>query len=362
MKIANLFLCCMMLFVFSYGQSNTSPRNIKQAIRWLDRGCPDSLKSLIVITPDEQLEKLFYPNGGKCEHIFKWTTGDENRMLNFLKEKGIESHTKDVILVAYKRHLAGLPINEAEIYKPYVEIERNWKAEDKIRDITDTLRGIYIPKNLNDCFVRIDSMFADTTKQTIKKWNEDEMWRLHHGFGMWMRNNWQLWGGSRLSVYFNNLDIHHPDDMSGLILTSYHRYLNNKPIEIDSQVSYYQEYWKKMEKQSIQNEMDDLSVFEIGDTVEYRNKLGFVSKKQEKRFDSGICYAYGIVTGKDSTTLKLRVLLLESCDRRGIIYYDNKDYRIYDSQTKEWTKPAKRIIKYMKKGDELWLDFRDWLY
>lgn len=49
----------------------------------------------------------------------------------------------------------------------------------------------------------------------------------HFGFGMWIRNNWNLWGGSRLSIYFNQKGIHHPDDMSGIILVSYHRHLND---------------------------------------------------------------------------------------------------------------------------------------
>src|SRR5262249_54668776 len=39
--------------------------------------------------------------------------------------------------------------------------------------------------------------------------------------------------------------IHHPDDMSGVILDSFWRHLNSKPIELDKQIASYEEYWKK---------------------------------------------------------------------------------------------------------------------
>ena len=60
-----------------------------------------------------------------------------------------------------------------------------------------------------------------------------------------MRNNWGLWGGSRLSKYFNKIGIYHPDDMSAIILESYRRNLQGEAIDLESQVDFYQEYWAK---------------------------------------------------------------------------------------------------------------------
>ena len=59
-----------------------------------------------------------------------------------------------------------------------------------------------------------------------------------------MRNNWGLWKGSRLSEYFHKMGVFHPDDMSGIILTSYYRRLRNEPLQVDAQVKYCQDYWK----------------------------------------------------------------------------------------------------------------------
>ena len=54
------------------------------------------------------------------------------------------------------------------------------------------------------------------------------MIRYHLDLGMWMRNNWGLWGGSRLHKYFRAKGISHPEDMSSVILFYYHDWLTDK--------------------------------------------------------------------------------------------------------------------------------------
>ena len=113
----------------------------------------------------------------------------------------------------------------------------------------DTIEGVYIPKDLEDCFVQIDRMMNDSLRTEFKKISEEDFTgKTHFGLGIWMRNNWSLWGGSRLSKYFNEKEIYHPDDMSGIILTSYHRKLTDKKIDLESQISYYKTYWKVAEE------------------------------------------------------------------------------------------------------------------
>jgi len=110
----------------------------------------------------------------------------------------------------------------------------------------DSIDGVYIPVDLKDCFKQIDSFWADSVKLQVRKKTEDGFTaNAHFGIGMWMRNNWRLWGGSRLSIYFNDLGIFHPDDMSGIILTSYHRFLLGLDIKLEEQIGYYKDYWKK---------------------------------------------------------------------------------------------------------------------
>lgn len=119
------------------------------------------------------------------------------------------------------------------------------EKQDPKRFSTDSISGVYIPKDLDDCFRQIDGLWSDSTKMKVKLQSEDYFaTNAHFGLGLWTRNNWQLWGGSRLSKYFNDMGIDHPDDMSGIILKSYHRYLTGKDINLNQQIEYKNDYWK----------------------------------------------------------------------------------------------------------------------
>ena len=105
--------------------------------------------------------------------------------------------------------------------------------------------GVYVPADLDDAFKELSRMLHPKMIERMKTGTETNMVQYHFGLGMWMRNNWALWKGSRLSTWFNQKGVHHPDDMSGIILTSFWRHLNSRPIELDVQVKQYEEYWEK---------------------------------------------------------------------------------------------------------------------
>ncbi|MCE2996842.1 MAG: DUF6794 domain-containing protein [Cyclobacteriaceae bacterium] len=109
----------------------------------------------------------------------------------------------------------------------------------------------YKPKDLNDAILQLEKIHDDTTKQKILAMTEREfIANSHFGLGMWMRNNWGLWKGGVLAKHFNSMGIYHPDDMSGIILTSYYRHLNGHDRELEKQVKYYQDYWKASNEHS----------------------------------------------------------------------------------------------------------------
>ncbi|NDJ00080.1 hypothetical protein GWA97_13400 [Flavobacterium sp. LaA7.5] len=362
MKLPTLLIITILcLTSICYGQKKEKiPKNLKQAIVLLDKDCTDSLKKIIKETNVTELKKLSYPWGGDYKTIHKWTSADNSKIERYLTKRGVSSHQETVILIAYKHHLLGKEINEEEILLPYQNIEKKWAEEDKVRFTTDSLRGIYIPKDLKDCFIQINKSISDSTKVEITNWEEKEMSRLHFGFGMWMRNNWQLWGGSRLSNYFNEMEIYHPDDMSGIILTSYHRDLNKKDLKLDEQIKYYVNYWKSAKEDEIRKRKEQFAEYKVGTTVLFLYNNGFVSEKQEELYDDDTCIAKGIVTELNNEDFFIKVKLIESCDKKGIIFYDNVDVVIYNPETRKTSKPKKRIIKRMKKGKEQWFEYRDW--
>lgn len=348
---------------FAQNNRNSLPENLKEAITFLNTDCPDSLKTLIKTTEDENLKKLVYPWGGKYMTLFNWNSSEnpEPKLIRHLHKKGINNFIETVILVAFKQSLLGQMPHEDEIIKPYLEIENRWSKEDAIRATTDTLRGIYIPKDMEDCFLQINSYWSDSTKKQVKQWNENEFTaKVHLGFGMWLRNNWQLWQGSRLSAYFNSMGVNHPESISAIILTSYHRKLTGKAIMLEEQVKSEKEFWKQAKEKEEVTKKNEYLTFKIGDTVLFKYNYGYSTPEQENSHDNDSCQAKGLILDKNEKNFKLKIKVLESCDNMGIIYYDNKNTQSYNIKTKKWKKPNKRIINLIKIGKEYWSNYEDW--
>ena len=171
---------------------------------------------------------------------------------------------------------------------------------------------------------------------------EDEFsGRYHLGFGMWMRNNWGLWKSSRLSRYFNSLGVYHPDDMTGIIFDSYHRKLTGSDINLNEQIKFYQEYWEKAKQKTWNEKETKLPIITLA-IVLFNYKNGYVSKAQKKKFDNDDCNAKGIITEKEESKFYIKVRLINGCDKKGIVYYDNKNSLILTKATNKLEKPKKK--------------------
>jgi hypothetical protein len=359
------FIFLLLTFQSGNAQQTRVPKNLNQALSILQADCSDSLKNLIKKTNDDKLLALSYPWGGQYNTIDNWLSGDnkETRISKYLANNGITyiPHQETTILIAFKNELLNKPINERILFKPYQNLELKWSKEDAIRFTTDSLRGVYIPKDLDDCFKQINKFWNDSTKRQVKSWAENEFTaKAHLGFGMWMRNNWQLWHGSRLSKYFNDLGISNPEDMSGIILASYHRYLLSRPIKLDEQLSYYKDYWKKVKLEDSLNKLHEFKEYKVGDTVLYKYRFDYVSKKQEEDFYNDVCKSTGIIMAKNDTTLQLQVKIIETCDKKGIIIYDTKDSYVYNQHSKKWIKPKKRQIIKAHPNEIKWFNYDFW--
>jgi hypothetical protein len=107
------------------------------------------------------------------------------------------------------------------------ELEEEREAYKK-RVAADSINGLYIPKNLEECFVELNKTLKKKYIDVIKNLkSRDETILYHHGLGTWIRNNWGFWGGSRLQQYLLKKGIKHPDSMSALILEYYYDWLND---------------------------------------------------------------------------------------------------------------------------------------
>ena len=364
-------LVVFIIYLFSIGvcfaQVKSIPRNLRQAIKLLQMDCPDSLKTVVKKTANDKLIDLCYPWGDYTNYktIDNWISDDNQgvKINKYLADNGIKTnqHQQTVILLAFKAKLLGGEVDEKQLFKPYQAIEAIWNKEDKVRFTTDSLRGYYIPKDLEDCFLQLNKIFTDSTKAKIKKLSENEfIGRYHLGFGTWLRNNWGLHGGSRLSIYFSNMGIKNAESMSGIIFASYYRNLKGNPIELDKQIMQDKEFWAKSDTEQLEERKLKFRQYNVGDTVQYTYPYGYVSPEQENDWMKDRCISRGIITARDTNKFFLKVRILETCAVKGIITYDTKNSYFFNAKLKKWEKFKKRKIKRSYNNDELWFNYESW--
>ena len=269
---AIIFALISILFSsISYSQNFSVFTTLDEVVRFLDKNSSDSIKKIIKASELKEIEDFFDYYSG--EEMTNWEyLDDEFPLAAFFIAKGVNfiPHMQAIMLQALHLYLNEDKINEHDLIKTFMKIEKKWAKEDDKRFNSSMLRGVYIPEKLDDCFKQIDVFWNDSVRNAVKNMDELEFVSMaHFSFGMWIRNNWQLWGGSRLSKYFNNMGIYHPDDMSSIIIISYHRYLNNVPIELEDQLQYYYTYWEEVKKReqgtndeaiATKNKLDSLGV------------------------------------------------------------------------------------------------------
>jgi hypothetical protein len=118
----------------------------------------------------------------------------------------------------------------------------------------DPALGRFTSVDLQECIAKLDLLLTDANKDTIRSMNEHDFAVSQHQFGLGLHilNYWGLWGKKELYYFFNSLVVPHPDNMSGLILVSYHRYLSQKDIDLNGQIRELNESIQEYENQEME--------------------------------------------------------------------------------------------------------------
>lgn len=93
-----------------------------------------------------------------------------------------------------------------------------------------------IPTNVDEAIMCLQQVLSQSDLNILKAMPEEELYKYHHGLGRAIRNSWLWTDSSALKIHFKQMDVLHPDDMSSIIITSLHRKLNKKSINLDRQV------------------------------------------------------------------------------------------------------------------------------
>lgn len=106
--------------------------------------------------------------------------------------------------------------------------------------------GVYIPKDLDDAFKELELLSSKESIEKFKNASEDIVaHKLHFGLGRWIDYNWNFEKGSRFEYYLKGLGLKERDHMMQFTIVSWHRHLNNKPLEIEEQVKMYDDIIEK---------------------------------------------------------------------------------------------------------------------
>lgn len=224
----------------------------------------------------------------------------------------------------------------------------------------------YIPKNLTEALNYLDCKWSKNDKEDFKNKNEeDAVTEMHFGTGLSIRNSWGLWEKRKNSLkrYFIRKGIFHPDDISSIILTSFHRRLNNKEISLYEQVKHYKVYWEKAkakrEKEIEAQETESKNEFEsfkIGDKVKiaynlHENKAiwAYRIQKYPDLKETVNCFVSGIVTRKKTKSKKrkyvLYIKIIDMCGYNNAIQNGIEDNRLSLNKKYEFSLMNYKIIK-----------------
>jgi hypothetical protein len=207
---------------FAQKDSIYSPETFEEMFLQMDRVLnPAQIKQIKELAEDSILRTLPY--------ISDLTKGykyyNEAKIIKELEEKGLNYIERYLLIVlSYHRYLNGINPKLPEQYQYYDSLHIGQRKRFSELQKRDSVDGKYIPTNLVDCFIELDKLLSSKDKRYISR---KKTLGLHMTLGLFIRNRWQLWGGSRLQKYFFDLNgkMMHPDYMSSIILQQYKLWL-----------------------------------------------------------------------------------------------------------------------------------------
>lgn len=248
------------------------------------------------------------------------------------------------------------------------------------RFYSERIEGTYIPKDIDEAIDSLDTILSEKDKRFIADSlsMEDFCADAHFGVGMWMRNEWGLWSGSRLQKFLTKKKVYHPDEMSYEILKAYYKkkikgmdYSADRDIEshgsrtiliVKSKISdLFNGYPRRKRKEAAETRrLFDENGCTKGTTVYYQYPYGCsTAEEQNNLFSDNPQFPVGRITDIDYGLKRIKIKLLSALSPLGIIVFDGDlfpdDEDNYERDFNNFT-PFGPNRFYMQKGDELWFD------
>lgn len=106
-----------------------------------------------------------------------------------------------------------------------------------------------IPNTLEEAYRSLDASLKQADRlEFMQRPEREAVLEAHFGVGLYIRNQWLRSGKSALVKVLHEKGAQSFDDMSSMILHSYWRHSNGKPIQLDEQGSCYRKWWSEQQR------------------------------------------------------------------------------------------------------------------
>lgn len=195
------------------------------------------------------LDTLIWQKLDSCEVCHKYWGNIIGEYRNIDPMKYYSQDIKEMIRYGYHNYLNGKPTKIDSLIKDYKNQLNILDSTLTYNSNADSIDGIYIPVDYDDAIKNMGFFYESKYRDTLKEMTMyDVIGKEHLGRGMWLRNEWSLWGRSRLALYLNSKEIKEPDKMSSVLILGYYLYLNDKPHSLEDAKRAYQLYLEDYQK------------------------------------------------------------------------------------------------------------------
>lgn len=139
-----------------------------------------------------------------------------------------------------------------------IETKAQWVLIDTSHVSESVIDGVYIPKDIEDCFLELSKPEYNEIRTLLLTIIENNIDRNFKGtVDFW--HKWYFHEASRLTKYFNDLGIMYAKSMQDIILHTFYRKMHDSPIRFNEEIAKYkiieshenEEYQKKLQLDSI---------------------------------------------------------------------------------------------------------------
>ncbi len=143
----------------------------------------------------------------------------------------------------------------------FAQTIEEYQANYAKRITQEMINGVYIPSDLDDAFSELVRLSDPKGMAQFKGAAEDSIRRkLHFGLGRWILINWGFEEGSRMSHYMKGRGVSLPDDMVEVIIITWHRHLNKRPLKFEEEVANFDK--RKAEEKAKRDAQKEVIILE----------------------------------------------------------------------------------------------------